>query len=597
MRDYTISLATNEKALTHIREMIDKTGRRGWDTESHGPELESGKFLNVYRSELTGWSIAFPDGTAYYVPMAHHTGNAPYVPARTALSHLLRTDGSVCHNLKHEIHATRQAGLRPSEGKHGDTQVQYWMSDMPTSSGHYGLKALAKHHLGMEMSSFDQVAGKRQFNELTPQEAVEYACEDAIATLELSELADDFDHRPNDEYWNTEIPFVYVLAAMEYRGMAIDAEYLTELRQTLTKRANELKGEWEFLFPEISISSPHQIREHFYPARLWPVKDVDKTAKGLYKVDRRAMELAVEHPQTPKAGRMAAEIRLEYQDIAKLLSTYTTSLLEKAEQHIDGRLHPSYLHTGTRTGRQSCSDPNLQNIPIRTEIGKQIRDAFIAPEGSRLLVADYSQLELRVLAHFAGQGRLYDYFRNPEGDFFDNLAKEIGWDRAQTKTATYATLYGAGDKKIGASLGIGPEGGEKIMYAIREHMPELEAVKDRAVRFAQEHGYVKGLGGMIRRIPEIHSNNRFEKFKAERIALNTPIQGSGAYIMKRAMLAAHRLGLPLIGQVHDELLCEIPEEEEGRLTEELREAMVSAYKLRVPLVAEPSVGDSWAECK
>lgn len=564
----------------------------GFDTEFSGPLLESGKFVNVFRSTLTGYSFAFDDRTSYYVPVAHRQGNAPAWCNRRPLDLLRETIAPVAiHNAKNEHHLL---GWLPTN--FDCTQVMCWMLEIPGAKGSYSLEALLQKHLDYEKVEF---VHDRSFCEYTPLEALDYACVDAEGALDLRRHC--LNHPDwslvRDCYHDIDRPLVPVLAKMERRGMSIDREHLLQLADRLHKHTEELKQEWEFNFPDVSITSPKQVRDYFFGEKLWPTSGVDKTSTGLLSVNRNTMELALAHQRTPKDGKIAASIRLEFQDAHKILNTYTHSLVAKADQHVDGRLHPSFLQTGTRTGRLSCIDPNLMNIPVRSKLGLEVKKAFNAAPGHKLLSADYSQLELRVLAHMAGPGKLRDAFAPDRGDFFDQMAEDLDQPRHYAKTGMYAYVYGASGRKIGKTLGIGDKAGYQLIKDMERTYPELVTLKDTLLSYARARGYCRTLGGRLRRLEQLHDGGWLQG-KDERRAGNTPIQGSGADIVKLAMLALDKAGFQMTCQVHDEIVCEETLAFSGiRNGAHMQQLMESAFELSVPLVAKPVVVDTWDQTK
>lgn len=593
-------LADSEKLCQEVLGKLEAAQRAGeWyglDTESHGPLLESGKMLNVFQSSLTGFSVAFQDRTAYYVPIAHQEGNAPFLSAIRGYK-LAFGAWAVVHSLKHEIHVYNSVAPRrwKAEQLPADSLPLCWMLDRPSSDLRkpYNLKRLAYTHLGMEMLDFQQVAGDRPWNSVKPEHGYGYACDDAIASLLLYlKFEPELTNKARAVYHETELPFAAALADIEARGMGIDSFALSEFASELQLRTEMIEDAWSFAFPNVSIGSPAQVRDYFFNNRLWPTRDVERTPTGLLSANRYAMELALKHPQTPREGRIGAELRIEYQDCKKLLSTYTHSLIAKAAQHRDGRLHPSYHHTGTRTGRISCSDPNLMQIPLRTELGRRIKAAFTPAPDHAIISSDYSQIEPRVLAHFAGKGLLFDIYQAGR-DIYQENADRVNTTRQRMKTTILAYFYGAYPRKLAKVLEVELAEAERIYYGFEQANPEIVALKERAMAFARRHGFIRTIGQNIRRLPEIHSGGA-AGMRAERQAPNTAVQGSAAYIVKRAMVESYAVGLPMIAQVHDEIAIEAPKQEADDMERELNRIMQEAYPLSVPLVVETKRGQTWA---
>lgn len=596
------ALVTTRQQAALLVERVGRAEVFGLDTESSGPNLLSGRMLNVHRSELTGISLAFPDGEAFYVPVAHYVGNLPYGEVVRIQEAILDARGRVwVHNAKHEAHVFHQEGLDLSRARVHDSLLCHWLLDRRSDSkkSPFGLKALAHTYLQREAAAFESVARGRQWRQLPPAEALSYACGDARNTLELGErlLPELSAFHLTDTLLQTEVPFAFLLAEMERRGMAIDAPALLELADRLEVRMRAIEDEWAWEWPRVSIASPQQVGNHFYGNRLWPTRGVGRTKKtNRLKVDREAMELALAHPRTPPEGRRAAELRVEYQDAHKIVSTYSRTLVAQASQYQDGRLHPNAMQHGTVTGRISMSDPNLQNIPVRSALGKEVKRCFVPGPGNLFVSADYSQIELRVLAHFAPAGALFRAYAT-NVDIHQQTADLVGTTRDRAKTLNFAYVYGARPKKLAKTLGVDLDEAQRIYDGFEAAYPEVVDARNRAIARATETGCIRTLGGNVRRLPGITSPDWKVRAAAERLALNTPVQGSAAYVVKRGMLYAAHAGLHIVGQVHDEVLCEEAVFEAGACAGRLRRALEGAVKLRVPLVAEPKTGADWLQTK
>ena len=395
-----------------LRRALHWVQREPWfafDTESDGPQLVGKKMLNVHRSTLTGFSLALPEcGEAFYIPAYHRENNAPGHMVHQLLRAISEAEGAVwAHNWKHDSTVLLREGYNTPERAHDSLIMMWLLENEAPGRSKYGLKAAAKHHLGMEMQSFEDTVKGGSFRDLSGYAAGAYAIDDVIAVMLLVKkyLPELRSKSLVSIFSRQEMPMVGVLADMERRGFGVNTGELSGLEGELRVKANEIAEEWDFLFPSVLITSSSQVSDHFYGEGVWPTSGIKKGKSGRYTVNADAMRAAHAFCKTGSLGKVAASLRLDYQYISKNLNTYTHTLVDQALQHTDGRLRCSFLQHGTRTGRLSCSGPNLQNIPARSDIGKNIRAAFRAPPGRTLVVADYSQIELRVLAHLAKEGR------------------------------------------------------------------------------------------------------------------------------------------------------------------------------------------------
>lgn len=585
-----------ERLLEHLR----TTNEVGFDTESDGPQLTFDKMLNVYESSIVGFSVAVDD-TGYYVPVRHTTGTncPPFLTHR--IKQELLTKQLWAHNWKHEM----LAGFLPVKELptvyrntvYLDSMVTCWLASMGVN-GRHGLKALAQHHLNITAPTFEETFGDKSVGSFDPQAVVEYACHDAVNTLALGRLS-----RSRLQEWglwehavNVEMPFVAVLARMEQDGMHVDQTSIRGLEGSLRQEVEAVLEAWDFLLPGISITSTQQISAALFDVH-WPTKGIPKTKTGKLQVTGDVLEELLERTKPGSLGHEAARLKLQYQAAAKYLSTYTHSLLEAQSNYSDERLHPSFHHTGTVTGRLSCSSPNLQNIPAHSDTGKAIKACFVPSPGNVFVEADYSQIEPRVLAHYVG-GELSEVYKRRE-DIYNAIAARISGSRQDAKTLVLAMMYGVGPKKVARNLGVTYKQALDLIKAFKEGFPEIEGFRHRVISVATERGYIKTFLGRRRYIEELSVNSE-DRWRGERLAMNTPIQGSAADIMKLAMLQVYKK-MPsqwkLVAQVHDALTLEVPESAGQEAAHLLKTEMESVVTLRVPLVAEPKIGRSWAECK
>lgn len=605
-------LVDTEAKAEKLRNALANEPVLGFDTESSGPRLLKKDMINVHRSELTGFSVASPSGTSWYVPVRHARGNLSTHACRSLLETAVsRTDPSSrtwVHNLKHEYHVLRREGTIGTSSSGGPSlpflcsQLARWWQDLPSSFSKkpYSLKSFMKDW-GWEVRDFTEVSRGRDWRDVPPTEpgAVDYACLDAEAALKLGEESYS---GLGKGYFEVEVPFAEVLADIESRGMYVNTEALSALHREAEEQLARIEEEWFFTWPGVSISSAHQVRRHFFGEGLWPVEGVELTPKRREpKCDDEAMRVVLANPDTGPEGRRAAELRVLWGDWDKVRSTYTESLVLSAGQHLDNRLRPNFRGDGTHTGRLSCEGPNLQNIPIRSELGKRIKRCFEAPEGKLILAADYSQIELRVLSHFAKRGRLFDGYR-AGADVHKETGELLTVSRDAGKKFNFSRIYGAGPWKLAKDLravgmDVDEEGAARYLKRHEALYPECVDVKNAFVAYAREHGYIRSIGGKIRRLPLIHSPSRKERGAEERKAMNNACQGSAGYIVKLGMLAAFREGIQMTGQVHDEVVGEVYVGQEKKMQSILDNALSNAYPLRVPLVVEPKVAKNWQEAK
>ena len=606
-------LVNTYEGCSALLETLQNHTEIGFDTESSGPLLvrprKKKRMVNPYRSSLTGFSLALPTPgggyDSFYVPFAHHTGNAPVASARDILRATVARERVWEHNTKHERILRVQQGLEADPAGIADSMLACWLGGLPASTGKYNAKDLATTHLGWEMASFEETLalyGQAQWAGVSPEEGARYAGDDALVAILLGrkgmERIREWDLE--ETFWDVEMPFARVLGDMEAEGLYVDGDALRALSARLDPKMEALKAEWEYLFEDVSISSPVQIREYFYGNGLWSDEGIQTTPGGKPKADREALEVHALRCPSGSPGRRGAEIKLEYQRMATVRSTFTDSLITFAGNYPDGRLHGGFHQPGTRTTRLASSDPNLQNIPIRTDIGQEVKACFRPSPGREYVSADYSQIDLRVLAHFEDD-LMADAFRAGE-DIHQKTADRFGVPRSpHGKQLNLATVYGAGAWKLSRSCGIPMPRAREMLRLFKEGYPGIDRLKKRIVAAADARGYVKNFLGHRRYIPELQAASKSLRGRGERLAVNTPLQGGAACIVKIAMVLWHQKGFntqaPLVAQVHDELLLEAPIDIAEDVAKSLQETMEGAYELRVPLVAKPSIGKNWSETK
>jgi len=564
--------------------------------------------LNPLQAEIVGLSFSCQDHEAYYVPVGHCYPGAPAQLSRekvlSAFAPLLTdtTRGKIGQNIKYDYQVLRQAGIE-MQGLWCDTMLASYLLN-PVRSSH-GLDSLAVEFLDHKMISYQDVAGKGKeqisFAQVPVERAAVYSCEDADATFllqrlflpRLSEAGMD------DLFFNLEMPLVKILAEMELQGVRLDLALLRELSGTFAGQLSALEKEiFATAGCEFNINSPKQLGEVLFGRLQLPAGKKTKTG---WSTDIDVLtKLALDHE--------IASLILQYRSISKLKSTYTDAL-PKLVDPATGRIHTSYNQAVTNTGRLSSSEPNLQNIPIRTEEGRKIRRAFIAEQGSLLLSADYSQIELRVLAHLSGDRVFCDAFAHDEdihtrtaSEVFDLLPGLVTPEmRRQAKTINFGVIYGQGAFSLARELGVSTKTAKEFIDNYFHRHSGAREFLDACVRDAEQHGYVTTILGRRLPIPDIGSSNGNIRAFAQRNAINYPIQGSAADIIKQAMVRVadrmRREGLKsrLIMQVHDELVFEVPEEERIQMELLVCHEMEQAVALRVPLKVDLNFGSNWSE--
>ncbi|MDT8340848.1 MAG: DNA polymerase I [Longimicrobiales bacterium] len=610
-------LLTDPRELPALMERIRAAGWVAVDTETTD--------LDPMRASLVGISLGIGNGEAYYLPFRHRAAssmelalddaredgvpNLPALdsPAMAPLRELLEDPAvvKIAHNLKYDLLVLRRAGVELA-GPHFDTMVASYVLDPGRRS--HGLDELALELLAHRTTTYKEVAGTGRkeipFAEVPLEAARDYAAEDADVTHRLWErftpelkeagLRDLFD--------DLEMPLVPVLARMEEVGIRIDVPFFHAMSRKISGELEHLVQDiYKAAGTEFNLNSTPQLREVLFERLELPV--VKRTKTGPSTDATVLEELAAQGHEVPR--RM-----LEYRELAKLQSTYVDAL-PRLVNPATGRIHTSFNQTVAATGRLSSSDPNLQNIPIRTPLGREVRRGFVADEGCVLLGADYSQIELRVLAHFSRDSAFVEAFthdvdvhRQTAAVIFDvPLEAVTPGQRAQAKTINFATLYGQGAFSLSRQLGVGREEAQAFIDQYFERFQGVRRFLDEQVEQARARGYVETLLGRRRYVPELASSNWNIRQFGERIAQNTPIQGTAADLIKQAMLDVHRAlesdgrRARMLLQVHDELLLEVPEEELVAVREMVVGRMEAAMTLAVPLRVETGVGRTWYEAK
>ncbi|NDL71135.1 DNA polymerase I [Vreelandella alkaliphila] len=566
--------------------------------------------LNYMDADIVGVGLALEAGEAAYIPLAHDYLDAPAQLDRQkvlqALKPLLEdpTKTKIGQNLKYDISVLANYDIRVV-GPLADTMLASYVLNSTVTR--HDMDSLALKYLGEKTISFEEIAGKGAkqltFNQIALEQAVPYACEDVDITLRLQEtlrpqveregrLADVLDH--------LELPLINVLSRIERNGVALDAERLHEQSQQLERRIRELESEaFELAGREFNLGSPKQLGQILFEEQKIPV--IKKTPKGAPSTAEAVLEeLALDYP-LPK-------VIMQHRGLAKLKSTYTDKL-PRLLNKTTGRVHTSYHQAVTATGRLSSSDPNLQNIPIRTEEGRKIRQAFVARPGYRIVAADYSQIELRIMAHLSEDKGLLEAFAEGRdihtataAEVFGTALEKVSADqRRSAKAINFGLIYGMSAWGLSRQLHIERNQAQTYIDRYFDRYPGVARYMDRIRTQAAEDGYVETVLGRRLYLPEIHSQNRNRRQGAERTAINAPMQGTAADIIKQAMidvdawLAEGEFDALMVMQVHDELVFEVADAQVEAFIEQVQARMQAAATLSVPLIVEAESGANWDE--
>ena len=566
--------------------------------------------LDYMRAELVGISIAVEANQAAYIPFGHDYLGAPDQLSKDyvleSIKPLLENSEikKVGQNLKYDMSVLAQHGIQ-LQGIAFDTMLESYVLDSVATR--HDMDSLALKYLDQTTTSFTDVAGKGAaqitFNQVPLEEAGPYAAEDADITLRLHDaLWPQVCNHPTLEkvFTEIELPLIPVLSRIERTGAKVDDTLLFTQSQELSERLAELETQaWDLAGQEFNLASPKQLGEILFTKLEIPV--LKKTAKGAPSTKEEVLqELALEYP-LPK-------VILEHRGLAKLKSTYTDKLPTMINPTTK-RIHTSYHQAGTATGRLSSSDPNLQNIPIRTAEGRRVRQAFIASPGSKLVAADYSQIELRIMAHLSEDPSLLSAFaagqdihRATAAEVFAVETEAVTIDqRRSAKAINFGLIYGMSAFGLARQLNIGRKQAAEYIELYFARYPGVQNYMNNIRHSAAENGYVETVYGRRLYLPEINARNGMLRQGAERTAINAPMQGTAADIIKIAMinvdswLESSGLKSRMIMQVHDELVLEVPESELEVVKQGLTERMESAAELLVPLVVDVGVGDNWDE--
>ncbi len=601
--------APGEYEMVLTSEQLDAWVQRLAEAELISFDTETDA-LDAMRANLVGISLAVEPGRAAYIPVGHDYPGAPAQLPREQVLAALRpaledpTKKKLGQHGKYDLHVLRRHGVN-LQGYHDDTMLESFV--LNSTATRHDMDSLAMRYLGYTTIKFEEVAGKGakqiSFSQVGLDEACRYAAEDADVTLRLHHaLQPQLQATPSLDsvYRDIEMPLVPVLTRIEANGVHIDMAELRRQSQDLGARmlaaqqkATELAGR------TFNLDSPKQLQAVLFDELQLPA--LVKTPKGQPSTNEEALEAIAEQHELPR-------VILEYRGLAKLRSTYTDKLPEMINQDT-GRVHTSYHQSGAATGRLSSSDPNLQNIPIRTEDGRRIRRAFVAPPGRKILACDYSQIELRIMAHLSedpGLVRAFeqgvDVHRATAAEVFSRPLDEVtSNERRAAKAINFGLMYGMSAFGLARNLGIDRGQAQDYVALYFSRYPGVRDFMERMRQQARDQGYVETLFGRRLYLNDINARNQGLRAGAERAAINAPMQGTAADIIKRAMvkvdswLQDHGDQAKMILQVHDELVFETESSFLDTLRLKVVELMSSAAELRVPLVVDAGVGDNWDE--
>lgn len=588
-----------EKQIEKWLENIDQSELTAIDTETTS--------LDVMDAKLVGISLSVKPGHAAYIPLAHHSMEQnDQLPLQFVLDKMKPwlenpKKPKVGQNLKYDSHVLANYGIR-LEGIVHDTLLESYVLE---SHRRHDMDSLSERFLDYKPVSYTDICGKGVsqigFDEIAIDVATNYAAEDADVTLQLHQFMWPR-LKENDGlrfiYEKIEIPTSIVLQKMERNGVLIDVEKLNTQSRELGVKMDELQeSAFDAAGQSFNLNSPKQLGELLFDKLKLPM--IRKTPSGAPSTSEEVLEKLAENFPLPK-------IILDYRGMSKLKTTYTDKLPRMVNPET-GRVHTNYAQAVAVTGRLASNDPNLQNIPIRSEEGRRIREAFIASPGNKIISADYSQIELRIMAHLSGDASLLKAFHDGQdvhrvtaSEIFDITPLEVTSDqRRYAKVINFGLIYGMSAFGVASNLGISRMDAKNYIDRYFERYPGVARYMDETRQLAREQGYVETVFGRRLWLPEINSPNGPRRQAAERAAINAPMQGTAADIIKLSMIAVQnwlekeKLDSKLIMQVHDELVLDVPEKELAIVREKLPELMAQVARLKVPLIAEVGVGDNW----
>ena len=590
---------STEKSLKEIVKKASKAKTIALDTETTG--------LDYMDAELVGISLSYKAGEAYYIPLKHDDNSVNQLDMDIVLEELRpllegSTKKIVGQNIKFDRNVLAKYGVDITSIKN-DTMMMSYVLD--ASATRHNLDALSSYYLNYKTSTYEDVAGKGvkqiTFDKVPIEAATKYAAEDADITLQLYEelnpkLEEEVTlNKLNDEI---EIPLIEVLSDMEQNGAILNSMILNSQSKDLESRIKKLEEKaYQLAGEDFNLGSTKQLREIFFEKLKYRI--IKKTPGGQPSTDEKVLAELAEEYELPK-------VLLEHRTLSKLKSTYTDKLPNQISQST-GKVHTSFHQAVTTTGRLSSSDPNLQNIPIRTEDGRRIRQAFEPSKGNKFISADYSQIELRVMAHMSKDAGLLQAFQEGEdvhsktaSEVFDVSIKDVTSDlRRNAKAINFGLIYGISAFGLGKQLGISRNLAAEYMAMYFEKYPDVKKYMESTKEFASQRGYVETLFGRRLYLRDINATNAIRRQASERAAINAPVQGTAADIMKIAMINMHKAikaeksKAKLILQVHDELILDTPEDEIDKIAKLITDSMMGAANLDVPLEIDIGIGDNW----
>jgi DNA polymerase-1 len=583
-------LLDSREKLFNVIDKIPKDSVVAFDTETTSTSSRVAK--------IVGFSFCYDEKEAYYVPVNHYYlgvgDQVEFESAKEAVKKLF-TFKIVGQNLKYDYNILLQNFDIRADVPEADTMIEAWLKD-PSSS--VGMDNLAKRYFDYDMVKFKDVVKKGDdFSSVDLNEAAVYAAEDAWMTLKLyrffqKELENDLQKEAKE----VEYPFILTLLSMENKGIKVEREFLQKLLQKANQTIELLTRDiYKLAGSEFNINSTKQLGEILF--EKLKLKKGKKTKTGYSTDEKVLLSLKDEHPIISKI--------LEYRESFKLRSTYIEPLLKLAKMDKNSRIYTSFLQTGTATGRLSSKNPNLQNIPVRSELGREIREAFVAKEGYKLISLDYSQIELRLLAHFSKDAALVEAFREDKDIHLETAVKLFGKAEAHekrniAKSINFGLLYGMGSRKLANEIGVSQAQAKEYIKSYFESFPTVKTYLESIVEFSKEHGYVRTLLGR-KRYFDYDKANAFLKASYERESVNTVFQGSAADLIKLAMNEMYNIlknsSNAMLLQIHDELIFEVKIDEVKEFGKIAKNTMEQIYPLNVPLKCSVNTGDNWGELK
>ena len=601
MADYSQTLVLDEQTFETLVQRLEKSNSFVFDLETTS--------LDYMNAQIVGW-VFLVDKDSFYVPVAHDYLDAPKQLNFEAVLNRLKpiledaAIGKIGQNLKYDSHVLANYNL-VLKGVSDDTMVKsYCLNSVATR---HNMDDLAMHYLNHQTIVFSDVAGKGKkqitFNQVGLEQAFPYACEDVIVTQELNQVLDgDLAQYPKlaKLYQTLEVPLIEVLVRMERNGVELDVSALNVQQIDIATQMKDIESQaFELAGDAFNLESPKQIQQILFSEDGLGLEAKKKTPKGAPSTNEEALKL-LDHP--------LVDLILSYRTLTKLNSTY----LEALPKQIDlktGRLHTSYHQAVTATGRLSSSNPNLQNIPIRSEQGARIRGAFIANKGNVIIAADYSQIELRIMAHISQDANLLEAFNN-DADVHSATASmmfnvpldEVTKDhRRNAKAINFGLIYGMSAFGLAKQIDVSRTEAKAYIDAYFENYPGVLSYMDNTKEIAKAQGYVETVMGRRLYLPQINAKNKMLQQHALRTAINAPMQGSSADIIKKAMLDVYQwigndnTDIKMIMQVHDELVFEVKASKADEFAHKIQTLMSDTYPLDIPLVVDVGIGDSWQQ--